>query len=145
MVLREARVLKFYKDTLGKTNDLYQDDILADGKVYRADVDFLCYVLFKIFKIELGVYTDQQNTGFVFIRPAYEYDTAPVTSVSYKDLVQVRFALQRIDELDKYYQNFLFDSNRYYTTKNGVEHIYGSLLINWCIAALMLGDIANIK
>lgn len=144
-MLREARVLKFYKDTLGKTNDSYEDDILADNKVYRADVDFLCYSLFKIFKIELGAYEDQQNTGFIFIRPAYEYHTPPITSMSYKDLVQVRFALHRVDELDKYYQNLLFDNNCYYATKNGLEHIYGSLLINWCVAALMLGDIANIK
>lgn len=139
-MLKEARVSKFFKKTLGENvnpNNLNKEDIKVDNKVYQADVDFLGYIIFKIFKTELSAYVSHQNTGFVFIRPAYEHTSLPLDNILYKDLVHIRFGLQHIDKLSEGCKKDIFDSKLYYTINGNVEHIDGGLLINWCIVELM--------
>ena len=139
-MLKEARVSKFFKKTLGENvnpNNLNKEDIKVGDKVYQVDVDFLGYIIFKIFEIELGVYGSHQNTGFVFIRPAYEHTSLPLDNILYKDLVHIRFGLQHIDKLSKDCKKDILNSKLYYTINDNVEHMDGGLLINWCVVELM--------
>lgn len=139
-MLKEARVSKFFKKTLGENvnpNNLNKEDIKVGDKVYQADVDFLGYIIFKIFKIELSAYDSHQNAGFVFIRPAYEHTSPPLDNILYKDLVHIRFGLQHIDKLSEDCKKDILDSKLYYTINGNVEHMDGGLLINWCVVELM--------
>lgn len=149
-MLGEQRIKKVIKQIVGyeKHIDFEDDDKFIHNKqAYHFKIDFDIFCGCKFFFIELGSHESYFFKNAYFVGPAYEIDGKPVVSLDLKDILWVKFNLNKKSFI------FLPDSQKlaltqpqnYVIYKDEVHFASGGALIaaDMIMGALLEGVIHN--
>lgn len=150
-MLGEQRIKKVIKQIVGYEKNIDFADVdkfIHNKQAYHFKIDFDLFCGCKFFFIELGSHESYFFKNACFVGPAYEIDGKPVVSLDLKDILWVKFNLNKKSFI------FLPDSQKLALTQPQNYVIYkdevhfapgGVLTASDIIMGTLLEDIANIK